>query len=154
MSKFVRHKRWDNQSANDGVDFEIFDDLANDWGTFRCILIDASNPRFKAAAEVNARKANAAEKAIGGKNEKLQVKLNIDFAFNTWLIGWELKGSDGKSIPFTRENAHEYFGECEHDEATGKLTFPTLWVLTECANRASEKLNFQPQDQDGLPEKN
>lgn len=155
MSNFVFHNRFDKKDAVDGKFFEIVDELGNDWGSFKCLLIDGNNPRFKAAAERNARKARAAEKALGNsKNEKLQIKLGLDAAFDTWLVDWELKGANGKPIPYTRENVQAYFGASITDEETGESIFPALWVFLKLSELARDPLHFQPEDQEGLPEKN
>lgn len=101
MTDFVFPTRFDTAIADEGIWFEVVDELDNEWGSFKCVLLDRGIPRYQHAVERLRRKHNGKRKV----SEDFKAELFVELA----LVDWKLKNAAGKDIPFTKESALSYF---------------------------------------------
>lgn len=135
---FVFPSRFDEAQANDGRWFAVVDENDVQWGRFKCTLIDSTVPRYKIALERLQRK-------YGGKSAK--AKPGDDFTAELFiemsLVDWDMKNSKGDVIPFSRQAAMAYF-------TNPRGAYALKQLLVDAENVA----NFQPEEQEELPEGN
>ncbi len=141
MSKFKLPKRYDMTKAEEGVWFDIADDNGVEWGKFKCRLIDDTSQRSELAY-----KRIRMKYASDIKTKKLNEYDSIKVVFcEASLLDWAgIQDEKGKDIPFSLNDALEYFGMEE-----------TRWLLLQLSRLASDYTNFAADPTDAeLPEKN
>jgi hypothetical protein len=145
MSKFKFVKRFDSGKAEDGVWFRVEDEMENSHGRFLCPLFDPTTQRYRVTLERLQREYPKSKngqphptiKAMG--DDAVQKMIFVEMS----LIDWEVEGADGKLIPFTKQDALEYFSEPE-----------SQYVYEYLRMNASDVRNYQPEEQKELPEGN
>jgi hypothetical protein len=111
MAKFKKITRFDETLANEGVKFDVYDEHANHYGAFVCLLQDKHSPRYLSALEGVNKRLSVLQRTLSAdqkKDRNVINKIAAEFFVDMSLIDWELEGEDGKAIPFTRADAIEY----------------------------------------------
>lgn len=156
MSKFKLPKpRYDRSLANAGREIYITDENETYWGTFTVGLIDSSLPRYRLAVEKLTRKYQPNKGPKGKRvdiDETIAAELFVELALIDWKdVGdWRPNSKDGATMPFTKENAVEFFTLHEIDEETGDKIYLTAWLLGRLSREAEDISNFQPEEQEGV----
>lgn len=125
-------KRFDNDIAEDGIWFEVVDENGNEWGAFKCQLIDKTTQRWKNAVARVVRERQRGNSKVEHTNADLFVEMS--------LLDWRLKDGNGKAVAFSKDEAKDYFRQPEAE-----------FVLEQLNARASDVTNYQPE---GDPSKN
>ena len=108
MTDFNFHipQPFDQQVADEGVDFEFFDKNKVHWGTFKCLYLDANSRKIKLAQD-RIKQKYARELRLGTEdNEAIGLELFLDAILVAWS---EVKDGKGKEVPYSKEAAEAYF---------------------------------------------
>lgn len=136
MTEFFFPDRFDNTLADDGVKFEVIDENDHVWGVFKCRLIDRTLPRWRTTLE-------RVQRRYKNDNKTKLVDIRGELFVELSLVDWDMKDAKGKSIPFDKAVAVRYF---KNDKA--KFALEYLFAMAE------DVRNYQPEEQDELPEGN
>lgn len=132
MSKFYVPKLYDTTKAEEGEWFSIYDKDDVHYGDFKLKYLDAHSKsgelafkrvRTKYASEIRTKKLNA--------YDSLKVVL-VELHMVDWKLPTDPSDPKAKPVPFSIENALEYFGMEE-----------TKWIAHELSTLASEPTNFK-----------
>lgn len=145
MSNFYFPKRFDSTQADEGVWTSVIDEMDNLWLRAKLCLFDENTQRYRITMERLQRKyprgrngqPNAKLKEMSA--DALAIELFVEMSF----VDWELKDAKGKLIPFSKEAAVEYLSQPE-----------ALFALSALGAFARDVRNFQPEEQEELPEGN
>jgi hypothetical protein len=154
MAKFKKHKpRFDIKVANEGREIYAEDMHGTYYGTFRVALVDTSLPRVRKAAErIQFTPVNG---PIGAKSDVKDIERVVRVFIEVALLDWrDVLDEDDKQIPFTKDNAFEFFTQFEIDESSGERYYTYIWLLNQLSRESENFHNFQPSEQKELPEKN
>lgn len=144
MTAFHFPTRYDETQADEGVWTSVVDEMDNVWGRFKLCLFDETTPRHRVTLERLQRKYPAKK---GQPNAALKAKSQDEWAVELFVemsvVDWEMKDAKGKAIPYTPEAAIAYLSDPR-----------ALFVLKEIGAFARDVRNFQPEEQEELPEGN
>jgi hypothetical protein len=157
MTKFKQHKpRFDRKLASEGREFYIEDEYGNHYGTFRCGLVDETLPRYRVTLERIKREFSAKMKnAPVGKRADINEQYVVELFVEVTLLDWDgILDENDKPVPFSKQNAMEFFLQHEIDEESGLKYYPNNWIMSQLSEYARNVVYFQPDDQEGPAEKN
>lgn len=144
MSDFFFPTRYDATQADEGVWTAVIDEMDNLWGRFKLCLFDETTPRHRVTLERLQRKYPVKK---GQPNAELKAKKMDDWAIELFVemsvVDWEVNDGKGKPIPFSAEAAIRYLSDPR-----------ALFVVRELGTFARDVRNFQPDEQEELPEGN
>lgn len=141
--------RFNKAEANDGVKFEIIDDVTDfNYGTFRCGYFNTAVPRVKQIIEREERKLNAATRARGRKDDHDEMVKGATIFAEAVLLDWDMKDDKDKAIPYSVKAAVEFFTAHDTDEA-GKKVYYNDYVLGQLMELSRDILNFQSDASEG-----
>lgn len=142
--KFRKPKaRYDYNQANDGVWFYPTDEVDNDFGGFRVGLFDQSIPRVRTLAEREERLAMGKQKRT---DEDTSRRRNVETILKACLLDWDMRDEDGNEIPFTLDDAIEFFMTKETNPHTGQDEYCYDFVFIAIMNFVRDVRNFQAED--------
>ena len=107
MTDFAIPERYDETAANEGVWFVIDDENGNEYGSFKCRLIDQFSNRAELERKRIIQKYNLKDQRASKKmtdEDRMRIVL-----CESSLVDWEMKDAKGKKVPFSVEKALEYF---------------------------------------------
>ncbi|KQN09963.1 hypothetical protein ASE85_03265 [Sphingobium sp. Leaf26] len=109
MSKFKLPKRVDADVAETGVWFDVYSELGDYYGKFKTRFFDTNSPKYQLLQTRMAKKYEVKRRTkVMSDNDFISIMF-IEFS----LLDWEVLGADDKLVPFTTDDAHEYFAD--HD---------------------------------------
>lgn len=147
MTKFAKPKpRFDREQAVNGVWFYIEDENGQEYGGFKCGLVDGSVPRARLVMEREA--AKSAIKSRGKRDgDDVKVKAGIANFVDSCLIDWDMLDADGKELKFSRERAIEYFLQQEEDEVTGEMIYTYDYAFSRLFALSRDVTQYQSEEQ-------
>lgn len=99
----IPEPRFDDETANDGVEFPVVHEAGGYFGTFKVTLHDDSNQRHRA-------KRNRYLKTSATRRRSMNdIQQIVDEFVELNLVGWKDVRAKGKDVPFTKETAKVYF---------------------------------------------
>jgi hypothetical protein len=102
--------RYNEELADEGVWFSVYDEDDRLWGKFKCAMYDADSRRFKQAFD---RLKTKYAKEIRTKSTDAE-KMGAELFLDAVLLDWEEVTVGGKEFAFTRANAELYFAHKPH----------------------------------------
>lgn len=129
MSKFKFPKRYDAVVADAGVWFDIYDEVGGHYGEFKVRFADNSNAKFQLISTRLAKKFEVQRRTKVMSDEDFYSQVFIEYA----LIDWKITGEDGEAIPFSVEDARDYFDNPE-----------AKFVLNQLISQGLNVENYQP----------
>lgn len=137
-------ERYDAELAA-GRKYEVIDEMGRSHGIFDLALFDMTTDHFRVRMEDMAAKFKTKDGKPDPKikeltEDELKLKGFIEICVNGWS---GIKNKDGKEIPFTKERAFKFLNNPKAAFITSKLI-----------PYASDIKNYQPEEQDELPEGN
>ena len=130
-TKFKTFKRYDDETANDGVFFNITDELGNEYGEFKCRYLDPHSPQTEVVMK-RIRKKYAADI----RSKKLSDMDAVRAVFVEGVLAdWKgVLDANDKPVPFSLPVAIEFFNLEDN-----------RWLLNELSELAGDVKNFQAQ---------
>lgn len=136
MTKFAIPQRFSNDLADEGVWFEVVDENEITWGEFKCRLMDQDSRSYKLAQERVHTRLQKLHRNKPVENEVLLREIFLDAVLTEWR---KVPGPDGKDVPYSADNAREYF------ETEG-----TKFALLNLMAFAQDVGNFKAADKDAI----
>lgn len=129
---FAIPQRFNSDLADEGVWYEVRGEEEQFYGKFKCRLIDEDSSTYKKSLErVTERHRKLHRNKEAPRNEVLR-----DIFLDCVLVEWDgVPGADGKDVPFTKDNARNYFS-----------TPGTGYVLNELWSYACDVGNYGKSD--------
>lgn len=108
MSKFAIPVRYDDSTAEEGVWFEVATEAGDEYGSFLCRHLDELHPRTTLQTK------RVRDRFAGMKGKKAdEWEILREIMVECVLLDWKVKDGKGKLVPFTKEDAREYFSEID-----------------------------------------
>ena len=136
MSKFAIPQRFESTLADDGVWFGVVDENENHWGDFKCRLMDQDSRSYKQAQERVHTRLQKLHRNKPVENEVLLREIFLDAVLVDWR---KVPGANGKDVPYSAQDAREYF------EAEG-----TKFALLNLMAYAQDVGNFNVANKDDI----
>lgn len=131
MSKFYVPKRYDENVADAGVEFEIRDAFDNFYGAYTLRLIDPTSARGKLDDKrLVAKYGKLAKTGKLTQFDIMRLQL-VEHSLTAWRLPVDPSAKKAEPVPLTHENAMEYF----------KLE-ETQWIVAELHAKATDYTNY------------
>lgn len=129
MTKFKTFKRYDEATAEEGVFFNIVDEIGNEYGEFKCRYLDPHSPKTELVLK-RIRQKYAAE--IRSKKMTDMDAVRAVFIEGV-LMDWKgVLDENDKPVPFSIKLAIEFFNMEEN-----------RWLLEQLSALSGDVKNFQ-----------
>lgn len=119
MAKFKFPKRYDKDVAEAGVWFDVYDELGQHYGKFLLRYMNHNDPKLIAIRSRFIKANDVALKTKQLKDEDIVHHIFLEYS----LLDWQGIQADGVDVPYSKEDAKEYFAEGEARFVMDQLTY-------------------------------